>query len=210
MASLALFNHNGEANVSSVDIAMELDISPGNLYYHFKGKEVIVAALFDLHKSRLEQVLKAGRGHTFSLEEFFYFLHLVFEQGWLFRFVYQNPTDLISKYPSVAKPFKRQITGLESDIGSILLDLNTSGQLAMSQPQLRQLEQLIGLVFTQSPNYYSLKGTDLDDEDALYQGLSTILFAVLPFARVTEPDLTHLQQAIANHTLAGDIQVDDT
>ena len=47
--SLELFNYHGESSVTSVDIANEMDISPGNLYYHFKGKELIVDALFDIH-----------------------------------------------------------------------------------------------------------------------------------------------------------------
>ena len=77
VTSLALFNQRGENNVSSVDIAVELDISPGNLYYHFKGKEVIVAALFDLYREQMKTVLNSVVGKTLTVEEFFYFLSLI-------------------------------------------------------------------------------------------------------------------------------------
>ena len=42
-ASLALFNADGLAAVSTHKVAAELGISPGNLHYHFKTKEQMVA-----------------------------------------------------------------------------------------------------------------------------------------------------------------------
>ena len=46
--TLELFNRFGEPNVSTTLISAELNISPGNLYYHFGNKDEIVNEIFGL------------------------------------------------------------------------------------------------------------------------------------------------------------------
>ena len=47
ISGLNLLNEMGAPNVSTNSIAIEADISVGNLYYHFKNKQQIVLALFE-------------------------------------------------------------------------------------------------------------------------------------------------------------------
>jgi len=46
-ASLKLFNLNGSYSVTTRHIAAEMNISPGNLYYHYRNKEEIIRVLLE-------------------------------------------------------------------------------------------------------------------------------------------------------------------
>ena len=158
MVSLDLFNQQGETNVSSVDIALELDISPGNLYYHFKGKESIITRLFALYQSRMTKALNAPDNDSLSLEEFFYYLLLLFQISHEYRFLYRNPSETAEKYPAIAKGFRRILAQKERVFDSCLQTFYEKDLLLGDDRQKSQIVELIGLIATQTPNYHLLKG----------------------------------------------------
>jgi AcrR family transcriptional regulator len=205
ITALDVFNHQGENNVSSVEIAMELDISPGNLYYHFKGKEVIVAALFDLYQHQLRTILDAPKMQSdasLSIEDFFYFLYLIIEKNHLFRFLYRNPIDLTDKYPGITKGFMKLMLAQERCVAELLAQFAVQNSVSATPAQCFQMVEIIGLVFSQSGTYYSLKGQDINDEQYLYKSLSAILFALLPYIKIEPGELHNLQEALVNRAFS--------
>ncbi len=201
LVSLELFNQQGEANITSVDIANELDMSPGNLYYHFKGKEEITAALFSMYQDRMKRVLFSPGENGLVIKDFFYFLYLTFETSHLFRFLYRNPSDLVAKYPYIEKGFKNLIKNKEKGFNQILNDFIKQGSLAVKREELVHLIELISMVLTQGLNYYVMKGDDIDDDDIIYRGLASVFFALSPYLDIEEQQKNDLQLAIANGTL---------
>jgi AcrR family transcriptional regulator len=53
-AARELFNEQGTGAVSTNHIAAAAEISPGNLYYHFKDKRAIIRALFTRYAAELD------------------------------------------------------------------------------------------------------------------------------------------------------------
>ena len=51
------FNAHGAPNISTIEIASLLDISPGNLYYYFKNKDDIIQCLLEDLKHPLQNAL---------------------------------------------------------------------------------------------------------------------------------------------------------
>ena len=95
VTSLLLFNEEGEPNVTTVDISNEMEISPGNLYYHFKGKEAIIEALFLRFEAELSEILHAPLEKALSVEDSWFYLYVVFEEIYNFRFFYRDQFECL-------------------------------------------------------------------------------------------------------------------
>ena len=99
--TLELFNHDGEAATTTNAIADTLDISPGNLHYHFRTKQQLVETLFERFQQRVLELLGDGAPDRIEVDDAWLFLHLVFETIAEFRFVYRDLTDLCHRYPAL-------------------------------------------------------------------------------------------------------------
>ena len=88
--ALVLFNDQGEPNVSTLEIANELDISPGNLYYHFHGKEPLVLELFERFQAEMAPLLDPPADARLDVEDYWLFLHLIVERLSQYRFLFQH------------------------------------------------------------------------------------------------------------------------
>ena len=100
--SLSLFNRDGAPHVTTADIAVEMGISPGNLYYHFRNKDEIIGELFAAFERRLSQLVSAPRGRLAGVEDLWFFLHLLFEAMWDYRFLYRDLDEILSRDRTLA------------------------------------------------------------------------------------------------------------
>lgn len=201
LISLELFNLHGEANISSVDIATELEISPGNLYYHFKGKEIIISSLFELYQQRMNKVLLSPKAKELTIDEFFYYLFLVFEISHDFRFLYRNPAELQEKYPQTAKGFRRILATKEKTFKNCLRKFNQQGLLIGDPAQQQKMLDLINLIATQTTNYQLLKGNNIDSGEYIYQSLGMILFALSPYINIEKDQFEELHRSMMSYQL---------
>jgi AcrR family transcriptional regulator len=96
-AALALFNESGEAGVSLAQIAAELDISEGNLWYHFRTKRDLIAALLDELEEKIERNLSRPPAETGNIAAYNDYTRQCFRSMWEYRFLYRRRFDLVKE-----------------------------------------------------------------------------------------------------------------
>ena len=143
--SLALFNANGLAPVSTHKIAAEMGISSGNLHYHFKTKQLLVERLFGRFAQRLE-LLDAAYAGIGAIDDLWLSLHLRFEAINAYRFIYRDMAFLSSEYPALGRRAQDMTAQSLLAAQSLCEGLGAAGVVNASAEQARILA--LQLVFT--------------------------------------------------------------
>lgn len=104
--ALVQFNEYGAPNVSTNQLADALDISPGNLYYHFKNRADIVTALFDQFEQSILNATVLPDTRLPDAEDIWFFLHLLFERQIEYRFWYRDLNEICGSHPGLKKRFQ--------------------------------------------------------------------------------------------------------
>jgi AcrR family transcriptional regulator len=126
--SLDLFNRFGEPNVSTTLISAELNISPGNLYYHYPAKDELINSLFDRYERALADLLHAA-DNVRNVEDAWLFFHMLFELIWQYRFLYRDLNDLLSKNRRLETHFQHVLKDKSRAVRSVLDGLSRGSAL---------------------------------------------------------------------------------
>lgn len=188
LTSLKLFNDEGEPSVTTVDIANELDISPGNLYYHFHGKEAIIAELFDAFEVELVDILKAPLQTSISPQDAWFYLYIVFEHLYNHRYLYLNLNDILQRYPDISRRFNKLLDMKVEACRAIASELAEAGILNISELQLARLADNIALNLTFWLNYTRLRDHQSAHEVMIHQGVFQQMSLVAPYL---QPDFRY-------------------
>ena len=180
VTSLLLFNEHGEPNTTTNDIADEVDISPGNLHYHFRKKRQIVEALLDEFQADARRVLTQPE-HAL-LDDFWVFLHLLLETTAAYRFLFRDLETLGEAYPKVASVMGHFAKGLSATFELYLRRLSAIGVLELRQGEAPLVARNLAVIALFSERFTQLTGAGASVDDEALQVASSILSAMRPFA----------------------------
>ncbi|MGH8354606.1 MAG: TetR/AcrR family transcriptional regulator [Pseudomonas sp.] len=167
--ALTLFNQQGEPNVSTLEIATELGISPGNLYYHFHGKEPLILGLFERFQNELAPLLDPPLEARLDVEDYWLFLHLIVERLAHYRFLFQDLSNLAGRLPKLARGIRNWLNTLKRTLASLLARLKAEGQLVSDTQALGQLVEQITLTLLFSLDYQRILGSSGEVRLVVYQ-----------------------------------------
>ena len=179
--SLDLFNNEGEANISSVDIAAVMEISPGNLYYHYKGKDVIIEELFQDFETELRQVLSAPITKPLALEENWIYLYIIFEEIYDFRFFYFNLTSVLERIPDLKPKFSRLLSLMQRTFEGLMDNLEADGYLSFRPGEKQILAERLTAHFTYWLPYSELRGFEGSTKALIHEGVYSALSQITPY-----------------------------
>ncbi|MGP9145774.1 TetR/AcrR family transcriptional regulator [Vibrio parahaemolyticus] len=191
-AALELFNQHGERNITTNHIADHIEISPGNLYYHFRNKQEIVREIFALYSAELLERFTPIQGSQESLTMLKSYLDSIFTLMWKYRFFYANLPEILSRDEQLHEQYIDVQEKLQANLITIMQEFVSLKLLDVNEQQLKSLVCTLHLIACSWLAYQSAMASKTSiTEQMVKQGMLQMLNVVKPVA--TEQGLEQLQ-----------------
>jgi AcrR family transcriptional regulator len=187
--SLALFNRLGAPRVTTADIADEMNISPGNLYYHFRNKDEIVFDLYEAYEARVLPLYADPGGRRLGVDDLWLWLHLLFEAMWHYRFLYRDLDALTANHRPLGARFGALFRKGAATVVELSRSMAQAGTMRASEREREALAHNVILVAAYWPSYDRIRrgapdgGADVDAGRAVRQVLALFAPYFSPDAR---------------------------
>ncbi|MFZ4535722.1 TetR/AcrR family transcriptional regulator [Propionivibrio sp.] len=181
-AGLRLFNDFGEPNVTTTVIADDLNISPGNLYYHFHNKDEIVEAIFSGFEREIEAILSVPTKRQPDVDDIWLFLHLLFEQIWKYRFFYRDLNDLLTRNRTLEIHFKKILANKVLTATLLCEGLVSAGAMRASDNELHALSTNMAVIATYWLSFeYARDPRGKMENERIGRGVYQVMAMISPF-----------------------------
>jgi AcrR family transcriptional regulator len=179
--SLALFNRHGEPNITTADISDELNISPGNLYYHFRNKDDIIGELYAAYEAQVLPVLAAPPDRAAGVDDLWLLLHLLFEHMWNCRFLFRDLDEIASRNRRLALRFAELVRRGEATVIELCNGMVGARTMHASEREIAALAKNVALVSTYWLSFQRLETSHFDESagDAAPARLDRAAYQVL-------------------------------
>ena len=197
--SLQLFNEYGAPRITTNHIADEMNISPGNLYYHFRNKDEIIYHLFVSYEKKISDALQVPQSRDLNMEDMWLYLHLVFESIWEHRFLYRDLDNILSRSRKLRLRFKRILERKIKTAVAIFEGLVQTKIIQATAEEIQALATNVTVVGTYWINFYNIRHDNQNSNDNnLGQGVYQVMALVAPFLR---EDMRKLLQKLSHDYL---------
>lgn len=137
-AAIDLYNKRGVSAVTMRDIAAEVGISTGNLAYHFKNQDFIIAEAFHQMETERDQIL-TGVQEIPSFENINQQILPLIRMAQKYQFIHLDSVHIFRTYPRIAN---LQRTYFENAIAYVKAVIDLSVAVGTIHPEPRAGEYL--------------------------------------------------------------------
>ncbi|MCJ7933066.1 MAG: TetR/AcrR family transcriptional regulator [Chryseobacterium sp.] len=151
--ALELFNEIGYTTITTRHIAADLNISPGNLHYHFRHSEDIIKILFAELVLKMDDLLNGMKKKELkTLEDLYRFTFSTCEIFYSYRFIFVNFVDILKKIPEIRSQYEEIHASRKEEFQLIFSGFQKNNILKKNVPDFI-LDGLIQQIFIIADNW---------------------------------------------------------
>ncbi len=157
-AALDLFNGRGPDRVTTAEIAESVKINEGNLYYHFRTKELLVLALFARFEAdALALVATVDGADEGAAETYAGFLRQWFSLVWNYRFLFRDLVGLVALAPGLVEPVRTISAAMRLAVADIIGRMQKAGLVTIPESERNAVLTNLWIVSTYWAAYLTLQ-----------------------------------------------------
>lgn len=185
LKSLALFNEQGERSVTTNHIALALNISPGNLYYHFRSKEDIIFAIFLRYEFSMVNALSVPSDRIITYMDKIGYFEAIFRQLWEYRFLHRDLAHLLEESPRLRESYRQFARKVMAQAYVVYNALREAELIRASEQDVRAMIVNIWIVTTNWASFVVSSGLFGEDvilsQQLLKRGIYQIICLEAPY-----------------------------